>query len=230
MERAGINLVKVKLDPENNEIIMKSGIKFFLDTSINQEQHTVLQGEVESLPLQLCYSDKGDKLPWLTDMEIQVGDRVLMYYMGVFNCLAQERRHYIKEGPNTWIFIKYQNIYAVIRNGQVIPINGYLLVEPEEDPEWIRITEQAAEQGLELPDMRKPTNTHVTYGKIAYMGKPNKFYFQPDLSDEMVDVEVGDSVVLKKVRDIPAEYEYHAKIDNGRKLYRVQRHDILAVL
>ena len=35
---------------------------------------------------------------------------------------------------------------------------------------------------------------------------------------------------MKRIRDIPVEYEYHAKMDGGRKLYRMQRHDILAVL
>jgi hypothetical protein len=35
---------------------------------------------------------------------------------------------------------------------------------------------------------------------------------------------------MKRISDIPAEYEYHAKMDGGRKLYRLQRHSIMAVV
>lgn len=228
--KAGINLVKVRLDKENDKIITKSGVSLYLDTSYQPEQHTVLWGTVEALPLQLKYSDRGDAMPWLTEMDLQIGDRVVMYYMAVFNCLARERRHYIKEGDDTWIFVNYRNIYALVRDGKIIPVNGYVLVEPVEDPEWIRKVMEAEEHNYILPDLRQPSNNDVSYGKVAHTGKPNLLYFQPDLSDDDVDVSVGDPVVLRKIRDIPLEYEYHAKMDDGRKLYRVQRHDILAVL
>jgi hypothetical protein len=104
-----------------------------------------------------------------------------------------------------------------------------MLVEPVEDPEWIRKKEKAAKVGLEIPDMREPNNTDVVYGKIAYIGKPNKSYIDNLYKDDnYYDLEEGDEVIMKRIRDIPVEYEYHAKIDGGRKLYRAQRHDVLA--
>ena len=230
MDRAGINLVKVRLDPENNRILLKSGLELDLDTSYEPEKHLVLLGTVEALPQQLSYSDRGNKLPWVTDMELQIGDRVLMYYLGVFNCIAKERRHYIKEGDDTWIFIKYQLIYARIRDDHITPINGYVLVEPREDPAWERRVMRAEEHNFILPDLRQPSKTDVTYGWVAYVGAPNRMYANKSLTDDHVNVGPGDPVVMKRVRDIPVEYEYHAKLDGGRKLYRVQRHDILAIL
>jgi hypothetical protein len=229
MDRAGINLVKVKLDPENATILLKSGVELYIDQNHEPEKHLVLLGTVDTLPQQLLYSDKGDKMPWVTEMELQVGDRVVMYYLGVFNCIANERRHFIKEGKNVWIFIKYNLIYAVVRDGKIIPVNGHILVEPSKDPEKIRLENQARESGIELVDFNEKSKTHVSFGKVAYVGKPNLLYFQPNLCDDHVDVSPGDPVILKKVRDIPVEYEYHSKLDNGRKLYRVQRHDILAI-
>ena len=62
------------------------------------------------------------------------------------------------------------------------------------------------------------------------MGKPNFGYKDPNQSDYFIEVSPGDELILKRLRDIPIEYEYHAKLDGGRKLYRIQRHDILAVL
>jgi hypothetical protein len=230
MDRAGINLVKVKLDPENNKLLLKSGVEVYIDNTFEPEKHLVLLGTVESLPQQLSYSDKGKKMPWLTDMELQVGDKVVMYYLGVFNCISKERKHYIKEGENTWIFIKYELIYALSRDGEIIPVNGYLLAEPREDPEWERKVMEAEEHNFVMPDLREPSKTHVAYGEIAYVGKPNKMYVNKNFSDDHVEVSPGDKIIMKRVRDIPVEYEYHTKMDGGRKLYRLQRHDILAVL
>jgi hypothetical protein len=228
--KAGINLVKVRLDKENDEILTKSGISFYLDTSYQPEQHLVLWGTVEALPCQLKYSDRGNAMPWLTDMELQIGDKVVMYYMAVFNCLSNERRHYIKEATKTWIFVNYRNIYAIERDGKIIPVNGYVLVEPMEDPEWERQVKQYRKSGLTMPDLREPTNKGVVYGRVAHVGHPNRLYYQPDLSDDDIEISPGDRVVMKKIRDIPLEYEYHTKMEGGKKLYRAQRHDILAVL
>lgn len=150
--------------------------------------------------------------------------------MAIQNCLAPEQKKYTREGDDVYIFIKYHNIYAIIEEGNIRPINGYVFVEPVEDPEWIRRVEAAEKLDLELPDLRKPSKTDVTYGKIAYMGEPNECYADDYKSDQFHDEKVGDTVILKRIRDIPVEYEYHAKIDGGRKLFRIQRHDILAVV
>lgn len=218
----------IKLDPENEIIETPSGLKLFVDTSFEPEKHIVRCGEVVKTPTHLVQR-KGE-IPWTTEMEVQDGDRVVMYFLAVQNCLAPEKKRYVREGKTVWIFLKYHNIYAVIREGNIIPVNGYLLVEPIEDPEWIRKKAEAEKHNLELPDLRTTSNTHVTYGRITYIGKPNKSYDHPHRSDEHYNISVGDEVVLKRIRDIPVEYEYHAKIDGGKKFYRVQRHDILAKL
>lgn len=220
------NRVMVKLDPENEFIITPSGTKLFVDTTFEPEKHVVRAGVVERIPRQLYFNDA----PWTTDMEIKVGDRVYMYFLAIQNCLAPERKQYIREGQTVWIFIKYHNIYCVEREGKIIPINGYILVEPMEDPAWIQQKEKMGKIGLDAPDLRGLSKTDVTYGRIAYLGKPNISYKDDYKRDTECDVKQGDAIIMKKIRDIPVEYEYHAKIDGGRKLYRIQRHDILATL
>jgi co-chaperonin GroES (HSP10) len=232
------NVVMVKLDRDNDSIRTKTGDRIFIDTSFEPEKHVVLLGEVVAIPEKLHFSDKKNILPWDTDLEVKIGDRVLLYYLAVRNCLAKEQKKYIKEGNSTFIFIKYQNIFAVLRdkqdrpvpNYEIIPINGYLLVEPLADPTKEAKKISMEKLGLQFVDVKEKSIKDVVYGKVAYTGTRIKSYFQPGLSDENIHVRVGDKVVMKKVRDIPAEYEYHAKIDGGRKLYRVQRHDILAIL
>jgi hypothetical protein len=170
------NHVCVKLDPANDMIETPSGLKLLVDTSYEPEKHIVRVGTVDAVPNRLTYHHKKPSYPWETEMELKVGDRVVMYFMAVQNCLAKEQKRYYQKGKDIWIFIKYHNIYAVIEKDNIRPINGYVLVEPVEDPAWVRMQEQAKKSNLELPDLRKPSKTDVTYGKIAYIGKPNKRY------------------------------------------------------
>lgn len=224
------NHVVVLLDPENKFIKTKAGIKLYVDTSFEPEKHIVRTGTVIEAPSRLTYHHKQPSYPWKTNPELKAGDRVVMYFMAIQNCLSPEQKKYTREGDDVYIFIKYHNIYAIIEEGNIRPINGYLFVEPVEDPEWVRRVMEAEEYNFVLPDMRTPSKTDVTYGKIAYMGAPNEIYADDYKSDRFHDEKVGDTIIMKRIRDIPVEYEYHAKIDGGRKLFRMQRHDILATV
>lgn len=224
------NHVVVKLDPKNEYIVTESGIKLFVDTSFEPEKHVVRIGTVIEAPRTLTYHQKKSGYPWKTRPEIKAGERVVMYFMAIQNCLAPEQKKYTREGDDIYIFIKYHNIYAVIEEGNIRPVNGYVLVEPIEDPEWERRTNEAKKINLILPDLRQASKTDVTYGKIIYMGPPNEEYADDYKSDAHHNEKVGDTVIMKRIRDIPVEYEYHAKMDGGRKLFRMQRHDILAVV
>ncbi len=224
------NNVIVRLDPENEFITMKSGIQLYVDTSFEPEKHVVRIGTVEKVPENLIYNHGKTGYPWKTTMELKEGDRVVMYFLAIQNCLRPEKKTYWRKGKTVWIAIKYHNIYAIILDQNIQPVNGYLFVEPVEDPEFLRMQKEYKRIGMEQVDLRKPSNTDVTYGKIKYAGKPNEMYADDYKSDNFHDEYLGDIIVMKRIRDIPVEYEYHAKIDNGKKLYRIQRHDILAVL
>lgn len=236
------NHLLVKLDPENDHIKTKNGIRIEVDTTYEPERHVVRLGTVEAVCDGLKFEGGIEEIElgkskirrrkyhmdWETEMEARPGDRVVMYFMAVQNCLRPEYGKYIRENGETSIFITYQNIYAVIRDGNIIPVNGYILVEPVEDPYWERLVEKYIKVNIEIPDMRKPSLKDVCYGRVRHIGTANIRYADRGKSDEGYDVAVGDTVVMKRISDIPMEYEYHTKLEN--KMYRIQRHDILAKL
>jgi hypothetical protein len=220
------NHIMVKLDQENNVVKTKTGFTLYIDTTFEPEKHTVVTGTVIAIPKNLYAKE----LPWVTENELQVGDKVAMYYMAVMNCLSNERKKFIKEFRETFIFIAYSNIYAAVRKEQIIPINGYILAEPIPDPYFEKKKEEYLAKGIELVELETKKNKDVCFAKAVHVGKPNTSYKDPNQSDDHINVQPGDDLILKRLRDIPIEYEYHAKLDGGRKLYRIQRHDILAVL
>jgi len=221
--------VFIKLDPENKSIRLRNGCELFVDTTYEPEKHATVEGEVWGLPSHLSYTGTPNKgMPWKTRMELRYGDKVIIYYLAVVNALKKENSRYIIEGKDRYIFVPYQNIYAVIREGKVIPVNGYVLFEQVEDPSITRDRERMKALGLELVTLNTRTNTHVIYGKIKYTGEPNQEYVDENYSDEGVDVKEGDVVVMRKISDIPLQYDLHSKIDGGAKYFRVQRKAILA--
>lgn len=221
------NMVMVKLDPENDKIKTSGGTTLYVDTSYEPEKHITVTGTVVDIPKKLKFDLKGfARIPWVTDIEIQKGDKVVMYYLAVQNCFRPEHKRFIRDGDDRYVFISYRNIYAAIRNNTVIPVNGYVLIEPIEDPE----IKKQQDKLIKPVVLDNKSRTKVVHGRVVYVGAPVKEYLDSDQSDENIDISPGDEVIMRKVSDIPLEYELHATIDRERKLYRTQRPDILAVL
>lgn len=225
------DLVMIKLDPENDSIKLRNGFELFVDTTFDVEKHATVTGKVFGLPSHLQYSGKANiGMPWLTPMELQYGDDVIFYYLSVINALKPDSRRYVLEGKDRYVFIPYQFIYAMVRDEKLTPLNGYCLVEPVEDPAVVAERERFKKLGLEQVVLRKDSITNVVYGKVKYVGIPNRAYVDPDQSDEGVDVSVDDIVISKKVSDIPMQFELHQKVNEGKKLLRIQRRNIFAKL
>jgi hypothetical protein len=223
------NFVLIKLDPENTSIKLRNGFDLYIDNNFEPEKNAVVTGTVFGLPSHLKYSGKPNlDMPWLCDMELQMGDKVILYYLSVLNALDKRNKRYILEGDDKYIFVSYDNVYAIIRGEQVIPVNGFCLIEPIEDPAITHERERMEKLGMELVIMGRKISNQVTYGKIKYLAKTNRAYVEDFHSDRGVDVAVGDVVVIKKTNDIPLQYSVHQKINDGVKLFRVQRRNLLA--
>lgn len=259
------NRVYIKLDPPNDHIERIPDVRIEIDTTYNPERHITRTGTVLEIPKRLSFYKTHQPIPdrakvfdekymdeyrrnnppvpysgmdWKTEMELQIGDKVVMYYLAVDNCMKQgayekDYEFYhdkMNDRKEEYIWVKYQNIYVAIRDGKIIPINGFVLVEPMENTVHEHKKKEAENRKIKLIRDNKSNNTHAVYGKVAYMGKPNIEYKEGHLSDIGYDnVQVGSEIIMKKISDIPMEYEYHAKVDGGKKLYRIQRHDILCV-
>jgi len=223
------NYVMIKLDSENTSIKLKNGLELYIDTSFDKEKHATVTGEIYGLPSHLSYSGEGNKgMPWMTTMDLKFGDHVIIYYMSVINALARESKRYVLEGKDRYIFTEYQNIFAAYGDGFVKPLNGYCLIEPCDDPFVSERRKRLETLGLELVIFNNKSNVNVSFGVVRYLSTPNREYVDDFNTDDGVDIEVGDTVVLRRITDIPLQYGLHAKIDNGKGYLRVQRRNILA--
>jgi len=223
------NFIFIKLDPENTSVRLKNGCELFVDNTFEPEKHFTVTGEVYGLPSHLSYSGKPNlNMPWETDMEIRMHDKVIFYYLSVVNALKPATKRYIIEGNDKYVFIEYQYIYAVVRDDKIIPINGYCLIEPVEDPSITQERERMAKIGMEIVVLTRRLSNQVVYGKVKYVGIPNRNYVDEGVTDRGADVEVGDVVVIRKTYDVPLQYSLHQKVNDGVKLFRVQRRNLLA--
>ena len=223
------NYIFIKLDPENTSIKLRTGGELFVDTTYDVEKHATVTGEVFGMPSHLQYTGKPNVgMPWLTDMQIRIGDKVIVYYLSVLNALKPQHKRFVLEGKDRYVFISYEFIYAVIRDGKVLPINGYCLLDPCEDPSITQEKERMQKIGMELIVSPRRSNSHVSYAKVKYLGVANREYVEADHSDDGVDIAVDDVVVIRRTNDIPLQYELHQTVNAGVKLLRVQRRNVLA--
>jgi len=223
------NMVMIRLDAEYDSLKLKNGTELYIDLSFEPERNATVTGTIWGLPSHLSYCSKPNKnMPWLTSMEAQLGDKCIVYYLSIINALKPQHKRYLLEGEDRYVFVSYEFIFAVIRDDKIIPINGYCLIEPTEDPALVEERERLKKIGLASVVTERRTATHVTYGRVKYLGVPNREYVDENHSDADVDIAVDDVVVIRRTNDIPLQYNLHAKIDGGKPYLRVQRRNIFA--
>lgn len=223
------NFVFIKLDPDNNSIKLKNGFQLYVDSSFEPDKNATVTGEIYGLPSHLQYTGQPNiGMPWLTDMELRMHDKVIIYYLSVINALKKENMRFIVEGEDKYIFCPYNTIYAIVRGENIIPVNGYCLIEKVEDPAITREKDRMKAMGMELVILDRRVSNQVTFGKIKYLGKANREYVDEFQSDRGIDVAVGDVVVIRKTNDVPLQYSLHQKVNDGKALYRCQRRNLLA--
>ena len=231
LKRTFGNHVLIRLDAENDHIKLKNGSILYVDNAYDPEKHATVEGIIYGLPSHLKYSGIPNiGMPWDTDMELKDGDRVIFYYLSVINAFKPETMRFFTKDKDRYVFIPYSSIFVALRGDKVIPVNGYCLVEPCEDPFTGNIRERMRKIGLEAVTLETKSNTNVSFAKVRYLGKPNRGYVDSGNSDDGVNVKEGDIVVLRKVSDIPLQYPLHQKFDGGRTFWRVQRRKILAIV
>lgn len=219
------NLVMIRLDKENDTV---KGL--FVDTTFEPERHTTVTGVIWGLPSHLQYTGQPNRgMPWETPLEAKIGDGVICYYLSIVNALKPKESRCIIEDGERFVLIPYQFIYALIRDGKIISINGYCLIEPCENPEVTRQREVMKKIGLEMVEPTDKRNSNeVIFGRVKYTSVPNRQYVDETSSDKGVDIAVGDVVVIRKTNDIPLQYSLHQKVNDGVKLFRVQRRNVMA--
>lgn len=167
---------------------------------------TITEGDVVALPIH--HWTEG----YITDAELQVGDHVW------FNYFSSLHGTDVWVGKELYRLIHYSGMVAMVRDGQIHILNGYVLLE--------EVMEEKKENGI-----WSPARLIKDQGIVRFMGG-KRIYEASGLSDD-IDIAIGDHVLLRKsCHVIPMERQkYLATFDGGDKMYRrVKRSDIMAVL
>jgi hypothetical protein len=207
---------------------------YYIDTSYKPEFHTQVAQEVVAVPKKLKVLDPMHPyaMDWETEQEVQVGD------IAYFNKLSVMKAQKLGE----YLLIPYQRCYCVKRGEQIIPINGYTLIEPVLEEQKLKSEVLVLDCVAEYAEIVAKDITHQasfrndlkpapklkelkSQGIVRYIGKPNKRYVDDRWHDN-VDVQVGDYVYLVDMTYPKLEPELHQTIGN---YYCVQRRHIMGV-
>jgi len=112
------SMVLIKLDRIPEEIKLESGKVIYIDPNYEPEKHAAVTGHVIATPpLIYSYSKlRRDSMPWDTDMELEIGDYVIFYYLAAVNAFRKEDPKWLKdENENFYVFVKYENFYVAKR-------------------------------------------------------------------------------------------------------------------
>ena len=175
-----------------------------------------VSGIVERVPEKLYFNDDKDdinSMEWECDMELKKGDEV---WYGLIE--ATNSYEILCEG-NLYKLIPYADIYVAKRDKEVIPLNGYILMQT---------THRTKISELDYLSEDKVDNTK---GIVKFVGKPNKRYRDEAYAD-FVDLRKDDIVVVSPRTPFLflERKSYMARFD-GDNLYVVMpRRKILSVL
>ncbi len=207
------NYVIVEYDPKQNEKT-PSGIYAPVRSTSREvaADYVPRVGTVVKLPQGLYFHPKDNArgMRWKTTIELEVGDQVWM------NFLTAHDWQFKWEGKNYKVVL-YEDIICAKRKGEVIMVNGYMLLKPVYELKKALFHEQ---------------NVMVqNQGIIAYIGLKNEVYLNTKQSDSDL-LQVGDLVVFnakesKKLRFL--ESALFKKFD-GNMYWVAQRYMVDGIL
>jgi hypothetical protein len=220
--------------PDNDYSKFKSGMD--IADIFEPGKHISVWGKVLQLPKELvcyqslikrlmAYKESEDlrgfmqklnslSLEFDTENELQVGDRVAFKYVAKMN--AQTDDLYVQTERGQAIFVPYDLIYLAKRGERIVPINGWLLVEPFTMDE-AQVREECRGMVFNARNYEKDG-----IGIVRHAAKPLKGYLIGDYIDDD-KIQVGDTVVFRNGFRVPIEWHEHSEM--GR-YWRMQRKDI----
>lgn len=247
------NYVLVRLTKKTDELQLPGIGTLAVETVFDEERHQRLVGEVIQNPPELAFRNMDHStMPWETTIETQVGDEVIMRRTDV-SVARNEGRSFERDG-HLFIYIEYHALILVKRKFtvedyarefcfhqentvkvndeyfNVIMLNGFILVEQEEEDLGTTLT---------LPDEFK--GKRAERGRIAFIGSCNTAYHDnytsaghkiaSNLPDNRFDLKVGDRIGFLPHSGIDLEFEIHQSFNGSGKPYiRMQRNKILCKL
>lgn len=230
------NWVLIKPNRGNDEHLMATGQKLFLDISYHKEQHAPVVGTVIAVPEQL----KKKFMEWEVDMELMPGDTAFYSYLAAVRALDANETNHTRHNPllimcegEAYFWIDYAEICVAKRHGQslapqievIIPINGYCLVEPVSEKTEMRLGNLVLEQ-------TQMAHAHSKrYGKVAYVSNALiREYQDGDGIPDQDQVRPGDYVCFERACDQAIEFDFHASMDGKKTFFKIQRRYFNAII
>lgn len=219
--KPGINRVLVKISKDCDTILLKNGTKLQLDTTYNPEQHVAVSGEIIAPPVRLHYDKKDSSgMDWKTKIEVKSGDKVYFSYHAALMALgtrADPGQEYcdplwIDQDDKLYIFIKYEDLYIVIRDRKEIPLNGYVIVERVKD----------CYSGTLKVESKFSDKSAI----VRTVGSINQEYRTEEI--DAIDISHGDLIFYKPDHILRIEDDLHKTLNINT--FIVQRRYILARL
>lgn len=197
-----------------------------IDNSFDRVAHSVRTGTVIRVPEHLSVGNGRDKMPWRVPKEVQPGDIALFSYDSITRVLNGTDPIFIYK-DRIFLLVPYHNIAMVKRNGEIRPVNGYVIMEPISIDEEDKLLKY--HQLLKTPDaIGKFTSDKI--GIVRYVSAPvEEYYGVPQAVDDFT-VEVGDVIVYRPKTDIPLEDNLHTEFLPIKGLFKIQRRYMLLKL
>jgi co-chaperonin GroES (HSP10) len=201
------NNVLISLENRQDWLNDSEGKQFLQSINIVERwQHSCCWGKVIAVPEKLTKD-----YAYGTTVEIKAGDIIIFYYLAIEMTRDGDKIAHSKMIGDNYI-INYDKVFACVRDGEVIPVNGWVIAEQIEEIEDTKLIVNRKKSKLIC--------------KILYKGTPNAHYKDELYKDVIEDdsLSTGDRVVLPAWRVLPFEKEEHSIVKGN--LVRFQRKDI----
>lgn len=194
------------IQPTQNNLIIKVATKYIgnisnilkvaaieNNSSVDPVDLVQIVGDVISIPKEITTKKRGYE--GFSTKDIQIGDTAIFRYDVIYSFLQKTpdsdkvfRNRLWYEGQELWV-CDIQKVFGVIRNGEIIMINGYVMVSDYIEPKIILSQATSRVRGAQQSSVM-----HIGYAKENL--KP-------------IDVETGDTVFYNP--NLAAKYQIKGK-------------------
>ena len=207
----GSNIVIVHIPHQNKDTKTDAGIYVAGDQDFKPNMHAERWGYIYKICSSLFYDySVADSLPWRTEIEAEVGDKVWFDFREALYA-------YTYECDGDWYkILNYEFLHLVQQDdGTIVPLNGYILFEEYEKPKESEL----------LLDNKKDSRFAIA----RYVGKPNGDYSLSVYDDE-IEVYEGEHVLFEdNTNCFPLESGLHNEFSD-KKYVLQQRKRIVAIV
>lgn len=212
--RPSTNYVLVEINDSNKWIKFGEG-QIEVDTTFEPERRAQQFGKVVAVG-NLFYKHRNpNSLSWDVPCEISKDDFV-MFHWRVPQLAAKHGKVYVLDEHRSLVFLCYDDLFAVIRDKNVYPLNGWIFVEPiEEQPSTF----------LVVPDIAKKRSK--TRGIVKHVGCKVKGYRDTEEeTEDITEINIGDQIAFHQDEAILIQDDLQPLIGI---LYRMHCTDISGV-